>query len=105
MLSNRQIFEMRCPGNRSINAGKMAAIFRISSLAALAAALAAPFAALAWGRPDVAIMAGVLTVLIYWLHRANISRLLKGEEPRIGGKKSETSADVSDGDDPDTPAT
>ncbi|ABI66007.1 acyl-phosphate glycerol-3-phosphate acyltransferase [Maricaulis maris MCS10] len=83
----------------------MAAIFRISSLAALAAALAAPFAALAWGRPDVAIMAGLLTVLIYWLHRANISRLLKGEEPRIGGKKSETSADVSDGDDPDTPAT
>lgn len=64
----------------------MAAIFRISSLSALIAALAAPIAAWAFGRPDVAIMAGVLTVLIYWLHRANIARLLKGEEPRIGGK-------------------
>ncbi|GLK50988.1 glycerol-3-phosphate 1-O-acyltransferase PlsY [Maricaulis virginensis] len=65
----------------------MAAIFRISSLAALTAALAAPAAAWFLGRTDVAIMAGVLTVLIYVLHRANIARLLKGEEPRIGGKK------------------
>lgn len=87
----------------------MAAVFRISSLAALAAALAAPFAALALGRADVAIMASVLTVLIYWLHRANIGRLLKGEEPRIGGdKKADTSGNGNDndrdGDAPDTPA-
>ncbi|WP_366511532.1 glycerol-3-phosphate 1-O-acyltransferase PlsY [Maricaulis sp.] len=80
----------------------MAAIFRISSLAALAAALAAPFAAFAWGRPDVAIMAGILTVLIYWLHRANIQRLLKGEEPRIGGRKDKAEASAED---PDTPET
>lgn len=64
-----------------------AAIFRISSLGALVAALAAPFAALGFGRTDVAIMAGTLTLLIYWLHRANIGRLLKGEEPRIDAKK------------------
>ncbi|MFY0637346.1 MAG: glycerol-3-phosphate 1-O-acyltransferase PlsY [Maricaulis maris] len=80
----------------------MAAIFRISSLAALAAALAAPFAAFAWGRLDVAIMAGGLTVLIYWLHRANIQRLFKGEEPRIGGKKAKAETPTED---PDTPAT
>jgi len=79
----------------------MAAIFRISSLAALAAALAAPFAASAWGRPDGAIRAGILTGLIYWLHRANIQRLLKGEEPRIGGKKDKAEA----AEDPDTPET
>ena len=66
----------------------MAAIFRISSLSALIAALAAPVAAYAMGRTDVAIMAGLLTVLIYWLHRANIQRILKGEEPRIGAKKN-----------------
>ncbi len=72
----------------------MAAIFRISSLSALVAALAAPIAAWAFGRPDVAIMAGSLTVLIYWLHRANIQRLLKGEEPRIGGKKDKSEADT-----------
>jgi len=65
-----------------------AAIFRMSSLGALVAALAAPIAALAIGRLDVAIMTGVLAVLIYWLHRSNIARILKGEEPRIGGKKA-----------------
>lgn len=71
----------------------MAAIFRISSLAALAAALAAPIAAWLFGRPDVAVMAAALTVLIYWLHRANIARLMKGEEPRIGAKKKAADAD------------
>lgn len=80
----------------------MAAIFRISSLAALTAALAAPVAAWLFGRGDVAIMAGVLCVLIYWLHRANIARLLKGEEPRIGGGKKAgetgTDPDASTGD-------
>lgn len=65
----------------------MAALFRISSLSALIAALAAPIAAYALGRPDVAIMSGLLAALIYWLHRANIQRILKGEEPRIGDKK------------------
>jgi glycerol-3-phosphate acyltransferase PlsY len=65
-----------------------AAIFRMSSLGALIAALAAPIAAYLLGRPDVAIMTGLLTVLIYWLHRTNIERILKGEEPRIGAKKA-----------------
>lgn len=76
----------------------MAAIFRISSLAALTAALAAPAAAWLLGRPDVAIMAGVLTMLIYILHRANIARLLKGEEPRIGAKKDTEPATDDPGD-------
>ncbi|WP_417492817.1 glycerol-3-phosphate 1-O-acyltransferase PlsY [Maricaulis sp.] len=70
-----------------------AAIFRISSLGALVAALAAPVAALVIGRPDVAIMTGVLAIMIYWLHRANIGRILKGEEPRIGGKKTAPAED------------
>ena len=30
----------------------------------------------------------VLLVLIYWRHAPNIARLLKGEEPRIGAKKT-----------------
>ncbi len=74
----------------------MAAIFRISSLSALIAALAAPVAACFFGRTDVAIMAGGLTLLIYWLHRANITRLLKGEEPRIGDKKDKTNPPAPD---------
>lgn len=72
-----------------------AAIFRMSSLGALVGALAAPIAALVFGRVDVAIMTGVLTVLIYWLHRANIARILNGTEPRIGGKKDAADTDTS----------
>jgi glycerol-3-phosphate acyltransferase PlsY len=30
----------------------------------------------------------ILTVLIWWKHRGNIGRLLRGEESRIGGSKS-----------------
>jgi glycerol-3-phosphate acyltransferase PlsY len=66
----------------------MAAAFRISSLAALTAAVVAPIAALLLGRPAVAVLALVMAVLIYIRHLPNIRRLLKGEEPRIGGKKS-----------------
>jgi len=65
----------------------MAALFRISSLAALTAALVAPGAALLLHRPAVAVMAAVMAVLIYIRHLPNIRRLLKGEEPRIGGSK------------------
>ena len=63
-----------------------ALLFRISSLSALIAAALAPAFALAAGREDVALLALFLTALIYSLHRANISRLLKGEEPGIGAK-------------------
>ena len=66
----------------------MAALFRISSLAALTAALVAPGAALLLHRPAVALMAAVMAVLIYIRHLPNIRRLLKGEEPRIGGSKN-----------------
>jgi glycerol-3-phosphate acyltransferase PlsY len=66
----------------------MAAVFRISSLAALTAAAAAPVLVLLLGRPmPVAILALVMAVLIYIRHLPNIRRLLAGEEPRIGGSK------------------
>ncbi len=65
----------------------VAVIFRISSLAALVAALASPFAA--WWLRDYqfAEVAAVMALFIFFKHRANILRLLRGEEPRIGGKK------------------
>jgi len=66
----------------------MAAVFRISSLAALTAALVAPIAALLLHRPAVAALSLVMAALIYVRHEANIGRLLKGEEPRMGGKKA-----------------
>jgi glycerol-3-phosphate acyltransferase PlsY len=67
----------------------MAAVFRFSSLAALAAATLAPLVAFLThaGYPVIAL-ALFMAVLIYIRHRANIARLLKGEEPRIGGGKT-----------------
>jgi glycerol-3-phosphate acyltransferase PlsY len=67
----------------------VALLARISSLAALTAALLAPVYALLLGRPVVAGLATFMAVLIYIRHEANIRRLLKGEEPRIGGKKAQ----------------
>ncbi|HEX3364810.1 glycerol-3-phosphate 1-O-acyltransferase PlsY [Phenylobacterium sp.] len=70
----------------------MAALFRISSLAALTAAVVAPVAALLLHRQPVAALALVMAVLIYVRHDANIRRLLKGEEPRMGGSKKAPTA-------------
>jgi len=63
-------------------------VFRMSSLAALLATAATPFLAY-WLNPlgDDWIVTGVLAVLIFWRHRANISRILAGSEPKIGQKK------------------
>ncbi|PWJ18168.1 glycerol-3-phosphate 1-O-acyltransferase PlsY [Jannaschia seohaensis] len=62
-----------------------AAAFRISSLAALIAAAAAPLWAL-WLRPEAWIFAAALAVLIFWRHAPNIRRIRTGQEPRIGSK-------------------
>jgi glycerol-3-phosphate acyltransferase PlsY len=64
-----------------------ALLLRFSSLAALVAYAVAPVAA--WfftGSWKNALLALVIAALVYWKHKANIARLLKGEEPRIGKK-------------------
>ena len=64
-----------------------ALVFRFSSLAALVAAASAP--AWAWWTTQdpmyIALAIGLAGVLI-WRHRANIRRLINGEESRIGKK-------------------
>ena len=64
-----------------------AAIFRISSLAALIALAASPFFALWLEGWQVTALASALATLAIIRHHANIGRILKGQEPRIGGKK------------------
>lgn len=64
-----------------------AAISRISSLSALVSAALSPVAATFLGRPDLSLLAILLAALIFVRHDANIRRLLRGEEPRIGRKK------------------
>ena len=64
-----------------------AILLRFSSLAALVAYALAPIAA--WfltGSWKPVALTLVIAALVYWKHRANISRLLKGQEPRIGKK-------------------
>ena len=62
----------------------VALISRRSSLAAMAATLSVPAYMLVLGEVYGAVMVGVQVGVIYWAHRENISRLLKGQEPRIG---------------------
>ena len=72
----------------------IAALLRMSSLAALLASAAAPIYALLplalLGLPapaPVAALALFTAVLIWIRHHENIARLLKGTEPRIGARK------------------
>lgn len=66
----------------------VAFVFRISSLAALVAVALAPVFVFLVARPQpIALMTLFMAILIYVRHAPNIRRLLKGEEPRIGGSK------------------
>ena len=66
----------------------VAAVSRYSSLAALAASIIAPGYAYALsGEPMVVGAVAVMAALLVWRHRANIRRLVAGEEGRIGGGK------------------
>lgn len=62
----------------------VAGLSRMSSLSALVASVAAPVAAAFTGRPEIASLLAVMSLLLIVKHRANIGRLLKGQEPRIG---------------------
>ena len=63
-----------------------ALVFRISSLAGLAAAALTPIWVLVLGRGEIFVLALLLGALIFERHRANIGRLMRGEEPKIGKK-------------------
>jgi glycerol-3-phosphate acyltransferase PlsY len=62
----------------------MLALVRISSLAGMSAAVAAPVAAAAIGRWDLLPVLAAIALLVLVLHRANIARLRAGTEPRVG---------------------
>ncbi|MCH2496526.1 MAG: glycerol-3-phosphate 1-O-acyltransferase PlsY [Erythrobacter sp.] len=63
------------------------AIFRVSSLAGMAAVVAAAAAAPLFGYPQFFPVLAAIAVVIIYLHRANIARLMKGDEPKVGGSK------------------
>ena len=66
----------------------VAALTRYSSLAALVAAAATPVVLWFDGDRQEAQVFLVLTVLLFIMHRANIARLIRGTEGKIGEKAS-----------------
>lgn len=62
--------------------------FRFSSLGALVSATAAPIIALVFHVEPIGIGAiAAMSAMVWFRHRENFGRLLKGEEPKIGGAK------------------
>ncbi len=66
----------------------MAFSLRYSSLAALVALFSTPFSAyIIYDDVRLSCACAMIAALVFYTHRANIGRLLKGEEPKIGQKK------------------
>jgi glycerol-3-phosphate acyltransferase PlsY len=61
----------------------MAVLFRISSLSALTATALSPLWAWLLAKPSFVLPLVLIGALIWIMHRANIARLMKGEEAKI----------------------
>lgn len=67
------------------------AVGRFSSLAALVTFAAVPvYLWLVLQSPLLTATSVLMSGMLYWRHRANISRLLNGEEPKVGKKASKS---------------
>ena len=64
----------------------VAFVTRYSSLAALVASVATALSAYFFASTTVGVLLSLLAALLWFMHRANISRLLAGTEGRIGKK-------------------
>lgn len=65
----------------------IAVFTRYSSLAAIVSAVFAPFyQILIWGGGPVAVAVAIMGLLLVWRHQANIEKLLKGTESKLGQK-------------------
>lgn len=68
----------------------IAAFFRYSSLASIAAALFAPlYQVLFWDSRPTALVIGMMSLLLLWRHAGNFERLIAGRESKIGQKKQQ----------------
>ena len=63
-------------------------VSKLSSLSALVSALSAPF--ILWyssHSPELTLMLGLMTALLFWRHRSNVRNIIDGKEHKIGVKK------------------
>ena len=65
----------------------LAFAFRMSSLAGLVTSALTPLWAYLFDRTDLVLPTALIAVAIWITHRANIGRLMKGEEPKIDLQK------------------
>lgn len=73
----------------------VAAITRYSSLAAIVAAVFAPFyQLLIWDLSPMVLPIAVMSLLLVWRHAGNIRKLMAGTESRIGQKAASPAAPV-----------
>ena len=62
----------------------VAVLSRMSSLASLTSAASAPLAAMFLGQLNTIILLMLLVGVIFFCHKQNINRIIKGVEPKIG---------------------
>jgi glycerol-3-phosphate acyltransferase PlsY len=72
--------------------GTVAAATRTSSLSGLIASAATPVMLWFYGGAKPTLLFITLTVIVWIMHRGNISRLLAGTEPKIGAKNEASAA-------------
>jgi len=60
------------------------AISRISSVSSLVSVIAAPLVAWGMGFPQIIAPLAAIAAIVIVQHRANIGRLMRGEEPKVG---------------------
>lgn len=63
-------------------------VSKLSSLSALVSALSAPF--ILWyssHSPELTVILGLMTALLFWRHRSNVRNIIDGKEHKIGVKK------------------
>ncbi|MGM0585401.1 MAG: glycerol-3-phosphate 1-O-acyltransferase PlsY [Pseudomonadota bacterium] len=65
-----------------------AGLTRYSSVGGLAAVASAPVGLWVFGRPEAVLVFVALAALVWAKHAANIGRLIRGEESRIGGGRA-----------------
>ena len=64
-----------------------AALTRMSSMGGLVAAASSSILVIVMGYGGAYLLCLALTLIVFWRHRANISRIRAGTEPKIGQKK------------------
>jgi glycerol-3-phosphate acyltransferase PlsY len=63
-------------------------VSRISSVSSMVSVIAAPLVAWGLGYPEVIPPLLAIAAIVIVQHRANIGRLMRGEEPRVGASKA-----------------